>query len=424
MAVFQFNLLFSRRDVDGRRRRSSFKYPPSSPSSPPNLSLSLSLSPSLLFSFPFFPSSTNSLPFLLLIMNTDFFFTGLVDSELLSAAQQFTYPSEQSPHCFLTSIFDNSLEPPYPSFDSSLISTVSSPNSATSIQDHTSPNPSHLLFNPSRPNLQQPIMINTSSLSLADPMFAERAAKFQKNQFGIQNHIELPHISCTLTSSNEDPEHNSLGEGEFRVPIDLKTRKRQARTKGKKIMENKVPFTGNACKLEEENGEPNAKRSKLIKAENDANEPPKDYIHVRARRGQATDSHSLAERVRREKISERMKLLENLVPGCSKVTGKALMLDEIINYVQSLQRQVEFLSMKLATVNHTRLDFNLDSSFFKKDPSGVYPLGTSHAFDCTEIDGQLNCGSVDPMVSCLNMVDEFGQVGSRVIDNLSYDQSL
>lgn len=26
-------------------------------------------------------------------------------------------------------------------------------------------------------------------------------------------------------------------------------------------------------------------------------EPPKDYIHVRARRGEATDSHSLAERV-------------------------------------------------------------------------------------------------------------------------------
>ncbi|RWW85657.1 hypothetical protein BHE74_00005632, partial [Ensete ventricosum] len=73
-------------------------------------------------------------------------------------------------------------------------------------------------------------------------------------------------------------------------------------------------------------------------------EPPKDYIHVRARRGQATDSHSLAERVRREKISQRMKLLQDLVPGCSKVTGKAVMLDEIINYVQSLQRQVEVRS--------------------------------------------------------------------------------
>ncbi|KAK7311395.1 hypothetical protein RJT34_09515 [Clitoria ternatea] len=66
-----------------------------------------------------------------------------------------------------------------------------------------------------------------------------------------------------------------------------------------------------------------------------------NFIHVRARRGQATNSHSLAERVRREKISERMKLLQELVPGCNKITGKALMLDEIINYVQSLQQQVE-----------------------------------------------------------------------------------
>uniref|UniRef100_A0A0D3AWW9 BHLH domain-containing protein n=1 Tax=Brassica oleracea var. oleracea TaxID=109376 RepID=A0A0D3AWW9_BRAOL len=69
-----------------------------------------------------------------------------------------------------------------------------------------------------------------------------------------------------------------------------------------------------------------------------APEPPKDYIHVRARRGQATDSHSLAERVRREKIGERMKLLEDLVPGCNK-----------------------FLSMKLSSVNDTRLEFNVDA---------------------------------------------------------------
>lgn len=79
--------------------------------------------------------------------------------------------------------------------------------------------------------------------------------------------------------------------------------------------------------------------------------PKTDYIHVRARRGQATDSHSLAERARRERISQRMKCLHELVPGCSKATGKAGVLDEIINYVQSLQRQVEFLSMKLAAVN-------------------------------------------------------------------------
>ncbi|WOK96644.1 transcription factor bHLH137 [Canna indica] len=87
---------------------------------------------------------------------------------------------------------------------------------------------------------------------------------------------------------------------------------------------------------------------------------PNGYIHVRARRGQATDSHSLAERVRREKIRERMNLLQGLVPGCDKITGKALMLDEIINYVQSLQSQVEFLSMKLASLNPLLYDLDLD----------------------------------------------------------------
>ncbi|KAF5796771.1 putative transcription factor bHLH family [Helianthus annuus] len=85
-------------------------------------------------------------------------------------------------------------------------------------------------------------------------------------------------------------------------------------------------------------------------------EPPKDYILVRARRGQATDSHSLAERARRDKISERMKILQDLVPGCNKVIGKATILDEIINYIQSLQHQIEFLSMKLEAVNsNTRM---------------------------------------------------------------------
>ncbi|KAK4799426.1 hypothetical protein SAY86_024791 [Trapa natans] len=40
---------------------------------------------------------------------------------------------------------------------------------------------------------------------------------------------------------------------------------------------------------------------------------------VRARRGQATDPHSIAERLRRERIAERMKALQELVPSCNKV---------------------------------------------------------------------------------------------------------
>lgn len=65
---------------------------------------------------------------------------------------------------------------------------------------------------------------------------------------------------------------------------------------------------------------------------------------VRARRGQATDPHSIAERNRRERIAERMKALQELVPDSNK-TDKASMLDEIINYVKFLQMQVKCLSM-------------------------------------------------------------------------------
>ncbi|ESQ56242.1 hypothetical protein EUTSA_v10025750mg [Eutrema salsugineum] len=109
-------------------------------------------------------------------------------------------------------------------------------------------------------------------------------------------------------------------------------------------------LTASNSKISEEKACKRSKQNETEKSEN-KEEPRKDYIHVRARRGQATDSHSIAERARREKISERMKLLQDLVPGCNRITGKAVMLDEIINYVQSLQTQVEFLSMKLATIN-------------------------------------------------------------------------
>lgn len=49
-----------------------------------------------------------------------------------------------------------------------------------------------------------------------------------------------------------------------------------------------------------------------------------------------------------------MKLLQDLVPGCNKITGKAGMLDEIINYVQSLQRQVEVRERSLDSKERAR----------------------------------------------------------------------
>lgn len=72
--------------------------------------------------------------------------------------------------------------------------------------------------------------------------------------------------------------------------------------------------------------------------------PPSIRPRVRARRGQATDPHSIAERLRRERIAERMRALQDLVPSCNK-TDKATMLDEILDYVKFLRLQVKVLSM-------------------------------------------------------------------------------
>ncbi|KAG6572940.1 Transcription factor BEE 3, partial [Cucurbita argyrosperma subsp. sororia] len=91
-------------------------------------------------------------------------------------------------------------------------------------------------------------------------------------------------------------------------------------------------------------------------------EKGRGVVHVRAKRGQATDSHSVAERIRRGKINERLRCLQDIVPGCYKTMGMAVMLDEIINYVQSLQNQVEFLSMKL-TAASSYYDFNSDEAY-------------------------------------------------------------
>ncbi|EYU35927.1 hypothetical protein ABFS82_14G220700 [Erythranthe guttata] len=103
------------------------------------------------------------------------------------------------------------------------------------------------------------------------------------------------------------------------------------------------------------------KRGKKMKGNEKKDEiKTMEVVHVRAKRGQATDSHSLAERVRREKINERLKCLQDIVPGCYKTMGMAVMLDEIINYVQSLQNQVEFLSMKLTTAS-SFYDFNSEA---------------------------------------------------------------
>ncbi|RDX91264.1 Transcription factor BHLH094, partial [Mucuna pruriens] len=164
----------------------------------------------------------------------------------------------------------------------------------------------------------------------------------------------FPHLSSSTTTTTANQSNNDSGSNKR-----MKLGGSSVENDGSKAEAEASSVGGN------KSGEQNTKPS--------CEAPKQDYIHVRARRGQATDSHSLAERARREKISDRMKILQDLVPGCNKVIGKALVLDEIINYIQSLQRQVEFLSMKLEAVN-SRVNVNPTNDGFPSKDAGTQPF--------------------------------------------------
>ncbi|KAF5752677.1 transcription factor bHLH [Tripterygium wilfordii] len=65
---------------------------------------------------------------------------------------------------------------------------------------------------------------------------------------------------------------------------------------------------------------------------------------IRAKRGCATHPRSIAERMRRTRISERMRKLQELFPEMDKQTNTADMLDLAVQYIKDLQKQVKALT--------------------------------------------------------------------------------
>ncbi|KFK29422.1 hypothetical protein AALP_AA7G132700 [Arabis alpina] len=67
------------------------------------------------------------------------------------------------------------------------------------------------------------------------------------------------------------------------------------------------------------------------------------------KRSRAAEMHNRAERRRRERINERMKALQELIPRCNK-SDKASMLDDAVEYMKSLQLQIQMMSMRCSAM--------------------------------------------------------------------------
>ncbi|KAL4370707.1 hypothetical protein AHAS_Ahas06G0092700 [Arachis hypogaea] len=85
---------------------------------------------------------------------------------------------------------------------------------------------------------------------------------------------------------------------------------------------------------------------------------------IRAKRGCATHPRSIAERVRRTRISERMKKLQELVPNMDKQASTADMLDMAVGYIKDLQKQFKNLSDRRAKCKCIRMQKSDSSKKF------------------------------------------------------------
>ncbi|XP_054781506.1 transcription factor PIF3-like isoform X2 [Prosopis cineraria] len=113
--------------------------------------------------------------------------------------------------------------------------------------------------------------------------------------------------------------------------------------------------SGNSMKRDSDNADKNLKRKSLDTEDSECHseEVEEESVGIKkaapargtsSKRSRAAEVHNLSERRRRDRINEKMRALQELIPNCNKV-DKASMLDEAIEYLKTLQLQVQIMSM-------------------------------------------------------------------------------
>ncbi|PWZ38823.1 hypothetical protein Zm00014a_028739 [Zea mays] len=94
------------------------------------------------------------------------------------------------------------------------------------------------------------------------------------------------------------------------------------------------------------------------------------------RRSRSAEFHNFSERRRRDKINEKLKALQELLPNCNK-TDKVSMLDEAIDYLKSLQLQLQMLVMGKGMSPVVPLELQQYMHYITADPAQLPPLRPS-----------------------------------------------
>ncbi|XP_076930098.1 uncharacterized protein LOC143594742 [Bidens hawaiensis] len=207
-------------------------------------------------------------------------------------------------------------------------------------------------------NIITPLSNNVCDQSILFCMMNEIDNSSPKSQFGSEeSHYltqdvaqENPLVPSRETTFKRKLETQELPDAEDNdvdnEKIDKNPKKRIRVSRDNKNKKNVQPKKNNNINDMEEsnkknNGEINGQSSSSCSSNDDGQNNSNGK--TRASRGTATDPQSLYARKRRERINERLRILQNLVPNGTKV-DISTMLEEAVEYVKFLKLQIQLLS--------------------------------------------------------------------------------
>ncbi|XP_065870957.1 transcription factor bHLH139 [Euphorbia lathyris] len=153
-----------------------------------------------------------------------------------------------------------------------------------------------------------------------------------------KNYLTKSESDQMLITDNKSNTPSGIPKKRSRSADNVEKTKRNVRSK-----KNQKLAPSNSNNDEECNVRANGPATSSCCSEDDSNASLNLNGKTRASRGAATDPQSLYARKRRERINERLRILQKLVPNGTKV-DISTMLEEAVHYVKFLQLQIKLLS--------------------------------------------------------------------------------